>query len=101
MNAKEKNIFQSPCEIVSHFLAFGGFQFGLFVCFQSQGQVGWVGGARLGWKEFTGSRQSRCRSRIPGLGAHVKGATSMMGKRGLGGFVFDHCLAPGIGVTLG
>ena len=51
MNAKEKNIFQSPCEIVSHFLAFWGLQFGLFVCFQSQGQVGWVGGSQAGQLE--------------------------------------------------
>ena len=82
MNAKEKNIFQSPCEIVSHFLAFWGFQFGLFVCFQSQGQVGWVGGSQVGVEGVYRKQTGPTSKPNSWSGAPTsKGATSMMGKR--------------------
>lgn len=82
MNAKEKNIFQSPCEIVSHFLAFRGFQFGLFVCFQSQGQVGWVGGSQVGVEGVYRKQAGPTSKPNSWSGAPTsKGATSMMGKR--------------------
>lgn len=82
MNAKEKNIFQSPCEIVSHFLAFWGLQFGLFVCFQSQGQVGWVGGSQAGVEGVYRKQTEPMSKPNSWSGAPTsKGATSMMGKR--------------------
>lgn len=82
MNAKEKNIFQSPCEIVSHFLAFWGVQFGLFVCFQGQGRVGWVGGSQVGWEGVYRKQAGPMSMPNSWSGAPTSnGATSMMGKR--------------------
>lgn len=82
MNAKEKNIFQSPCEIVSHFLAFGEIQFGLFICFQGWGKVGWVGGNQIGVEGVYTKQAGPMSNPNSWSGAPMsKGATSMMGRR--------------------
>ena len=82
MNAKEKKIFQSTCEIVYHFLAFGGVQFGLFVCFHGQGQVGGVGGSQVGAEGVYRKQTGPTSMPNSWSGAPMsKGATSMMGRR--------------------
>lgn len=103
MNAKEKNIFQSPCEIVSHFLAFGGVSVWGVCLFPGSGAIG-LGGREPDWGG--GSLQEADRAKVDAEflvgGANVQGGHIDDGQAGgLGGFVFDHCLAPGSGVTLG
>lgn len=102
MNAKGKKFFQSPCEIVSHFWLLRGSVW--VVClFPGSGAIG-LGGREPGWGG--GSLQEADRANVDAeflvWGANVQGGHIDDGQTGgLGGFVLDHCLAPGSSVTLG
>lgn len=82
MNAKEKKISKVHVKLSPIFLAFGGVQFGLFVCFQGQEKVGWVGGSQRGAEGVYRKQTGPMSKPNSWSGAPTsKGATSMMGKR--------------------
>lgn len=80
---QRKKIFSKVhVKLSAIFWLLGGFPFGVFVCFQGQGQLGWVGGSQIG-AEGVYRKQTGLRS-MPNSwsGAPTsKGATSMMGRR--------------------
>lgn len=64
------------------FLAFGEIQFGLFICFQGWGKVGWVGGNHIGVEGVYTKQAGPMSNPNSWSGAPMsKGATSMMGRR--------------------
>lgn len=79
---RKKNVFQSPCEIVSHFLAFGEVQFWAVHLFPGLGKSG-LGGREPDWVEGVYTKQAGPMSNPNSWsGAPMsKGATSMMGRR--------------------
>lgn len=81
MNAKEKKISKVHVKLSPIFWHFG-VQFGLFVCFQGQGQVGWVGGSQDGVEKVYRKQTGPMSMPNSWSGAPMsKGATSMMGRR--------------------
>lgn len=82
---------------------FLGGSFWVVCLFPGSGASG-LGGREPGWGG--GSLQEADRANVDAeflvWGANVQGSHIDDGQAGgLGGFVFDHCLAPGSGVTLG
>lgn len=64
------------------FSAFGEIQFGLFVCLQGRGKVGWVGGSQIGVEGVYTKQAGPTSTPNSWSGAPMsKGATSMMGRR--------------------